>query len=245
MHPQHEAVGSLAHPGGTVGAFHIAVRRQRWAPALLSLSLLATLAACDEGGDLHPEAMSATTVVEEPGEVEPVSPEPAPVDAAETFAIDDVRAQAELTPGLFMVLGTSPGPAGGLPVLTLGGAVQGAEGWTVALNARFGPCADEGEGDRANRAEGLVPGSAALVVRCDEGEGRSTVYVFGAPPGTQPGVLLQISCGNTGYELRGSRIAITSTDERGRRRADLEFALEGPILDTPVRLPAYCDRLDD
>lgn len=225
-----------------MGDLRIAIARQWWTPALLLLSL----AACDDGGDLPSDTMATTTtVVEDPGEAEPVSAEPAPIDAVETFAIEDVRAQAEVAPGLFMVVGTSPGPADGRPVLTLGGAVLEGETWTVALDAQFGPCVSEGEGELASRAEDLVPGSSALVVRCDEGEGTSTVYVFGAPPGTQPGVLLQISCGDTGYELRGSRIAVTSTDERGQRRADLEFALDGPILDTPGRLPAFCDRLDD
>lgn len=228
-----------------MGDLRIAIVRQWWTPALLSLVLLAALAACDDGGARRSEAMATTTLVEDPGEAEPVSPEPAPIDPVESFAIDDVRAQAEVAPGLFMVVGTSPGPADGRPVLTLGGAVLEGETWTVALDAQFGPCVSEGEAELASRAEDLVPGSSALVVRCDEGEGTSTVYVFGAAPGTQPGVLLQISCGNTGYDLRGSRIAVTSTDERQQRRADLEFALDGPILDTPGRLPAYCDRLDD
>lgn len=194
-----------------------------------------------------PGATASTTTVEDAsedaGEAEAISPEPAPVDAAGAFAIEDVLAQAEVTPGTFMVLGTAPRPRDGRPILTLGGAVRAGEAWAVALHARFGPCEDVAR--TASRAERLVPGSAALVVRCPEGDDRTTIYVFGAAPGTNPGVLLQVSCGHTDYDLRGTTIAVTSVDEQGRRRDDLEYSLDGPILETAGRLPPYCDRLDD
>lgn len=233
-----------------MAVFFFGARRRRRTTLVVLLPALIAVATCDDGEGAPPGtggagAATTTTVAEDPGKAEPVSPDPAPVDPAATFAIEDVRAQAEIRPGLYMVLGTSPGSSDGAPVLTLGGAVREGEAWNVALDATFGPCRVAGDGDVASRADRLLPDSAALVVRCEEDEGRSTVYVFGAPPGTEPGVLLQLSCGTTGYELRGTRIAITSTDEQGNRRPDLEFSLDGPILETPGPLPSYCDRLDD
>lgn len=212
-------------------------------PLLGALAVAVAVAVWPDSASPPGARASTTTAVEDAGEAEAISPEPAPVDAAGAFAIEDVLAQAEVTPGTFMVLGTAPRSRDGRPILTLGGAVRAGEAWTVALHARFGPCEDVAR--TASRAERLVPGSAALVVRCPEGDDRTTIYVFGAAPGTNPGVLLQVSCGRTDYELRGTTIAVTSVDEHGRRRDDLEYSLDGPILEIAGRLPPYCDRLDD